>query len=88
MTENHGVPGSIPGLATSFYSGFAGKTLGYLERLPIECHWYHNHYHNGHSLKVPREEVVKAHSGLAVHGGGDVGVGIGCLSHRGVPEHL
>ena len=37
---------------------------------------------------MPREEVVEAHGGLAVHGGGDVGVGIGCLPHRGVPEHL
>jgi hypothetical protein len=25
MTENHGVPGSIPGLATSFYSGLQVK---------------------------------------------------------------
>ena len=56
--------------------------------LRIECRFYHNHYHNGHSLKVPREEVVEAHGGLAVHGGGDVGVGVGGLLHGGVSQHL
>src|SRR5829696_3794760 len=71
-----------------FSSNFQEKLLAIFERLCIECRFYHNHYHNGHSLKVPREEVVEAHGGLVVHGGGDVGVGIGCLPHRGVPEHL
>ena len=54
----------------------------------IERRFYHNHYHNGHSLKVLGEEVVEAHSGLTVHGGGDVDVGVGGLLDRGVPEHL
>ena len=58
------------------------------ERLRIECRFYHNHYHNGHSLKVPREEVVEAHSSLTVHSVGDVGVGVGGLLYGGVPEHL
>ena len=52
------------------------KLSAILERLLIERRWYHNHYHNGHSLKVFREEIVEAHGGLAVHGGGDVGVGV------------
>jgi hypothetical protein len=26
--------------------------------LRIECRFYHNHYHNGHSLEVLREKVV------------------------------
>ena len=64
------------------------KPLALFEWLRIECRFYHNHYHNGHSLKVLGEEVVEAQSGLAVHGGGDVGVGIGCLPHRGVPKYL
>src|SRR5215203_5779546 len=45
-------------------------------------------YHNGHSLEVLREEIVEAHGGFAMHGGGDVSVGIGGLLHRGVPQHL
>jgi DNA-binding transcriptional LysR family regulator len=64
------------------------RPLALVGRPSIECRFYHNHYHNGHSLEVPREEVVEAHGGLAVHGGADVGVGVGCLPHRGVPEHL
>src|SRR5215212_7345602 len=71
-----------------FYKYLQVKPSAIFERRRIECRFYHNHYHNGHSLKVPREEVVEAHGGLAVHGGGDVGVGVGCLPHRGVPEHL
>ena len=39
-------------------------------------------------FEVLREEVVEAHSGLTVHGGGDVGVSVGGLLDGGVPEHL
>jgi hypothetical protein len=55
------------------------KRLALAARLHVERRFYHNRYHNGHSLKVPREEIVEAHDGLAVHGGGDVGVGVGGL---------
>ena len=42
----------------------------------------HNRYHNGHSPLVSREEIVEAHCGLAVPGGGDVGEGVGGLRDR------
>ena len=45
-------------------------------------------YHNVHALEVLREEIVEAHGRLAVHGGGDLGVGVGGLLHGSVPEHL
>src|SRR5215212_9155850 len=45
-------------------------------------------HHNGHSLEALREEVVEVHGGLAMHGGGDVGVGVGGLLHRSVSQHL
>lgn len=45
-------------------------------------------HHNGRSLEVLREEVVQTHGRLAVHGGGDVSVGVGGLLDGGVPEHL
>ena len=48
----------------------------------VERCFYHNRYHNGLSLEVPREEVVEAHGGLVVYGGGDVGVGVGGLRGR------
>ena len=56
--------------------------------LLIERRFYHNHYHNGHSLEVLREEVVEAQSGFTMHGGGAVGVGVGSLLRRSVPQHL
>ena len=71
-----------------FPSDLQGKRRALSVRLRIERSFYHSNYHNQHSLEVLREEIVEAHSGLAVHGGGDVGVGIGSLLHGGVPEHL
>jgi hypothetical protein len=71
-----------------FSRHFQEKRLVISARFHVERRFYHNHYHNGHSLEVLREEVVEAHSGLTVHSGGDVGVGIGGLFHGGVPQHL
>ena len=62
-----------------------GERLALSAQLHVERRFYHNRYHNGHSLEVPREEIVEAHGGLAVHSGGDVGVGVGGLLHGGVP---
>ncbi len=61
---------------------FQGKRPALAARLHVERRFYHNRYHNGHSLEVPREEIVEAHGGLAVHGGGDVDVGVGGLRGR------
>jgi hypothetical protein len=41
---------------------------------------HHNCHHNGYSFEALRERLVEA------HGGGDVGVGVGGLLNRGVPE--
>jgi hypothetical protein len=62
-----------------FYRYSQGKRSTLFAWLRLERFQYHNHYHNERSLEVLREEVVEAHSGLAVHGGGDVGVGVGGL---------
>jgi hypothetical protein len=70
------------------YSYLQVKRLALAMRIHVERRFYHNRYHNGHSFKVPREEIIEAHGGLAVHGGGDVGVGVGGLLHGGMPEHL
>src|SRR5215213_4877897 len=64
------------------------KSLAALRRCSRGCSYYHNQYHNGRSLEMRGEEIVEAHGGLAVHGGGDVGVGVGGLLYGGMPEHL
>ena len=71
-----------------FSRHFQAKCPALAARLRIERRFYHNHYHNGRSLEVLREEIVEAHGGLAMHGGGDVSVGVGGLLHGGMPEHL
>jgi hypothetical protein len=71
-----------------FYSYLQDKCSPLQAWPRIEFCFYHSRYHNGHSLEVPQEEVVESHGGLAVHGGGDVGVGVGGLFYRGVSQHL
>ena len=75
----------VPPLSFSRY--FQGKPSTLPQLLRVERCFYHNRYHNGHSLEVPREEIVEAHGGLAVHGGGDVRVGVGGSLYGGVSEH-
>ena len=58
----------VPPLLISSY--LQEKRLSLSTRLRIEC----SIHHNGRLLEVLREEVVEAHSGLTVHGGGDVSV--------------
>ena len=60
-----------------FYT-FLGKILDFTEATTRRALLltYHDRYHNGHSLLVVREKIVEAHGGLAVPGGGDVGVGV------------
>ena len=72
----------------SFSTHFQEKPLPLFVAALMKRGIHHNCHHNGHSLEVLQEEVVEAHGGLAVHGGGDVGVGVGGLLHRGVPQHL
>ncbi len=57
-------------------------------RLRIERDIHHNCHHNGLSFEVLREEIIEAHGRRAVHGEGDVGVGVGGLLHGGVSQHL
>ena len=71
-----------------FSRHFQEKPLDLFAAMLVKCGIHHNCHHNGHSLKALREEVVEAHGCLAMHGGGDVGVGVGGLLHRSVPQHL
>src|SRR5215207_5343151 len=71
-----------------FFRHFQVKLSALSARLHVRRLFYHNCYHNGRSLEVLREEIVEAHGGLAMHGGGDVSVGVGGLLHGGMPEHL
>src|SRR5215207_7279046 len=67
-----------------FSRHFQEKPLDLFAAMLVKCGIHHNCHHNGHSLKALREEVVEAHGCLAMHGGGDVGVGVGGLLHRSV----
>jgi hypothetical protein len=62
-----------------FSRHFQGKRSALSGRPHVEPHLHHNRYHNEtlwqRLSQVPREEIVEAHGGLTVHGGGDVGVG-------------
>ena len=71
-----------------FFRHFQVKLSALSARLHVRRLFYHNCYHNGRSLEVLREEIVEAHGGLAMHGGGDVSVGVGGLLHRSVLQHL
>ena len=71
-----------------FSRHFQEKPLALFAAALIKPSVHHKCHHNGHSLEALREVVVEAHGRLAMHGGGDVGVSVGCLPHRGVPEHL
>jgi hypothetical protein len=71
-----------------FYKYLQDKCSPLRARLYIEYCFYHSRYHNGHSLEMPREEIVESHGGFAVHGGGDVSVGAGGLFYGGVSQHL
>ena len=84
MTENHGVPVRVRVQPPSFSSHCQEKSLP----LFVAALMKRGIHHNGHSLEALREEVVEVHSGLAMHGGGDVGVGVGGLLHRSVSQHL
>ena len=84
MTENHGVPVRVRVQPPSFSSHCQEKSLP----LFVAALMKRGIHHNGYSLEALREEVVEVHSGLAMHGGGDVGVGVGGLLHRSVSQHL
>ena len=71
-----------------FSRHFQEKLFALFARLHVDRCFDHSFYHNGRSFEMLREEVAQPHSGLAVHGGGDVGVGVGGLLHRGVSQHL
>ncbi len=71
-----------------FSSHFQGKLSALFVRLRMERDIHHNCHHNGRSFEVVREEIIEAHDGLAVHGGGDVGIRVGSLLDGGVSEHL
>ena len=70
-----------------FSRHFQGKRSTLFAWPRLERYVHHNYHHNGHSIEVLGEEVIEAHGGLAVHSGGDVGVGVGGLLDGGVPEH-
>ena len=51
---------------------FSGNLQGKLSALSTRLYVERGIYHNGRSFEVLREEVVEAHGGLAVHGGGSI----------------
>ena len=80
MTENHGVPGSNPGPATSkslANAGFVNRTL------IISAAVYHTNTTPG-VLK----QLVEALEDLFLHAWHDVAVGVVGDFQRGVAEHL
>jgi hypothetical protein len=55
-----------------FSRNLQGKLSALSTRLYVECGIHHNGHHDGRSFEVLREEVVEAHGGPAVHGGGSI----------------
>jgi hypothetical protein len=55
-----------------FSRNLQGKLSALSTRLYVERGIHRNGHHDGRSFEVLREEVVEAHGGLAVHGGGSI----------------